>query len=138
MNNLDDLLTFLFEFKNDDRMSFYKRMRHGFRFYHIDFKVDKEDNSKSYYDDYMRILIDTRNECIEVSSGMEEDSGILVEDKVLVKKWADILENHISINLDEKIVGIFEKSFKTCVRKDIYREYQMRKMGFIDETEEEQ
>jgi hypothetical protein len=113
-------------------------MRHGFRHYHIDFKVDKEDNSKSYYDDYMRILIDTRNECIEVSSGMEEDSGILVEDKVLVKKWADILENHISINLDEKIVGIFEKSFKTCVHKDIYREYQMRKMGFIDETEGEQ
>ena len=104
MNNLDDLLTFLFEFKNDDRMSFYKRMRHGFRFYHIDFKVDKQDNSKSYYDDYMRILIDTRNECIEVSSGMEEDSGILVEDKVLVKKWADILENHISYP-PEKLVA---------------------------------
>jgi len=137
MNNLDDLLTFLFEFKNDDRVVIYKRMKYGFRYYHIDFQIDKKEDQKTYYDDYMRITIDTRNDCVDLSSGIE-DNGLLIEDKDLVKKWDDILESHLLTNLDERIVSMFETTFKSCNRKDIYREYQMKKMGFIEDDDDEE
>ncbi len=141
MEEIDEILNFLLKNKSDDRISIYKKMKYGYRHYHIDFEIDEENRtSKSYYTDHISIEIDNRNNCITMSSPYIENktSSILLENKDLVDKWSSILEEEIDKNLSSNIKNIFEKSLSSCFRKDIYRSYQMRKILGDDDLDENQ
>jgi hypothetical protein len=127
VKEIDDFLEFLMDFIYDDRLSIYKRMKYGYRHYHIDFEIDEEKSTS--YPDKLRFIIDNRNVCIEIISPGENDI-LIIEDKELVEKWSAFCEEFLNKNMSEKVHNIFEKSLQSCFRKDIFREYQMRKLGF--------
>ena len=130
MKEIDEFLQILMEHISDDRIKVTKRMKYGYRYYYIRLFIDEkpEDSlttSPFDFKDSVDITIDNRNLCIELSSDPEH---IIIEDKELVEKWSNILENHLNKNLSEKVKNIIKTKLSNCYRKDIYRTYQMKKI----------
>ena len=135
---VDEILNFIFEHKNDHRISIYKKMKYGFKHYYISFTIDEEPDSKNNGNTYMRyrdsfeISIDNRNKCIEfIYAG---DKNIIIEDDTLLDKWSTKLDEYLSDNLEYKIKSLFENVLSSCYNKNLYREYQMKKI-FPEEDE---
>jgi hypothetical protein len=126
MKEIDDFLEFLMDFIYDDRVKIYKRIKYGHRIYHIDFEIDEEKHTN--YPDHLRFIIDNRNVCIEIISP-GENNILFCEDKDLVDKWSNFCEEYLVKELQENVKGIFETSLQSCFRKDIHREYQLRKLS---------
>ena len=130
MKEIDEFLEFLIDFIYDDRLHIYKRMKYGYRYYYIDLEIDEEKSTS--YPNHLSFIIDNRNVCIELIPPNEKDV-LIFEDKELVEKWSKFCEDHINENISEKVKNIFEDSLKECFRKDIFREYQMRKWNLSDD-----
>lgn len=130
---VDSILEFFFEHHNDDRVSISKKMKYGYRHYYLEFEIDKnpEDNNGYYEYKNLSFILDNRNECVEITWNYK---NIIIEDKELLQKWSQIFEEFLNKDLDKKIVKIFEKKLSDCYRKDLYREYQMRKLFSEDLT----
>jgi hypothetical protein len=134
MEKIDKFLEFFIEHLDDDRISVYKKIKYGYKYYHINFYIDedpvKNSNNQTYgfrYRDNLEITFDNRNECIEIYGG-NEDHSLIIEDKALLKKWSEILESIVSDNLEKRVVDIFEKSLNDCHNKNLHRELQMKKI----------
>ena len=131
MDKFDELLQFIIDNRNDSRITLFKKMRYGCRYYYIDFFID-EDPNKSINNIYdhgtsMNILFDNRNKCIEID-GLNEDRSIIIEDLQLLEKWSNILEEILNENVEKRIVDIFEKTLESCYNKNLHRELQMKKI----------
>jgi hypothetical protein len=146
MKEIDQFLQFLLEHESDERISFSKKMKYGYRYYYISFNIDEkpeDDNkkNKSYTNslksymisDSIEIIIDNRNICIELlhDNGIE---NIIIEDGELVDKWSDILEEYINKNVSTKVKDVIEKALSSCYNKNLYRTYQMKKILPEDES----
>jgi len=130
---LDSMIHFLMDhIDKDDRISVIKKMKYGFRHYHLILSIDEENtnlnSNQSHYHfrESLEINFDNRNKCIEIMS-YNEDS-MIIEDLELLEKWNDILESYININIDDKIKNTFEQSLMKCANKSLHREYQMKKI----------
>lgn len=137
MEKIDKFLQFFIENLDDKRISVYKKMKYGHRYYYIIFLVDDDPNQNTknsiyQYRDNMEIVFDNRNLCIEVYGG-DENNTLIIEDKNLLEKWSNILEEITSKNLEEKVINIFEKTLNECYNKNLYRELQMKKLFKEDE-----
>jgi len=139
MGKLDKFLEFFLEHVDDERISVFKRMKYGYRYYYISFYIDEDPNqsnqNQSYgfkYRENLEIIFDNRNECIEISGG-DEDHPLIIEDKELLKKWSSILEEVVNKNLENRVTNIFEKSLNDCYNKNLHRELQMKKIFKEDE-----
>ena len=100
MKEIDEFLQFLLEHESDERISFSKKMKYGYRYYYISFNIDEkpeEDNNKnqSYgslrgyrITDSIEIVVDNRNTCIELIYDNSIEN-IIIEDKKLVDKYID-------------------------------------------------
>jgi hypothetical protein len=137
MEKIDKFLQFFIENLDDKRISVYKKMKYGHRYYYINFLVDDDPNQNTknsiyQYRDNMEIVFDNRNLCIEVYGG-DENNTLIIEDKNLLEKWSNILEEITSKNLEEKVINIFEKTLNECYNKNLYRELQMKKLFKEDE-----
>lgn len=137
MEKIDKFLEFFIENLDDKRISVYKKMKYGHRYYYINFLVDDDPNQKTnsgiyQYRDNMEIVFDNRNLCIEVYGG-DENNTLIIEDRSLLEKWSNILEEITSKNLEEKVINIFEKTLNECYNKNLYRELQMKKLFKEDE-----
>ena len=138
MEKIDKFLEFFIENLDDKRISVYKKMKYGHRYYYINFLVDDDPNQNTnngiyQYRDNMEIVFDNRNLCIEVYGG-EENNTLIIEDKNLLEKWSNILEEITSRNLEDKVINIFEKTLNECYDKNLYRELQMKKLFKEDES----
>lgn len=131
MNEIDEFLAFLLEHEYDKRINIKKTMKYGHRFYQISFSIDEETGDKSYGDS-LEIIIDNRNECIEILYDGGR-SNIIIEDKTMIDKWNDILEDYVNKDLSKKTKSVIEKTLSSCYNKNLYREYQMKKI-LPDET----
>ena len=146
MKEIDEFLEFLLQNESDERISISKKMKFGYRNYYVNFYIDDEPEDKtknqnqgyaalrSYrIQDSIDIVIDNRNKCIELSydSG---SSNIIVEDEELINKWNGILEEYISRDLSSKTKDVIEKALSDCYKKDLYRQYQMKKILPDDES----
>jgi hypothetical protein len=146
MKEIDEFLQFLLEHESDERISFSKKMKYGYRYYYISFNIDEkpeDDNkkNKSYTNslksymisDSIEIIIDNRNICIELlhDNGIE---NIIIEDGELVDKWSDILEEYINKNVSTKVKDVIEEALSSCYNKNLYRTYQMKKILPEDES----
>ena len=139
MNEIDDILEFIFEHKNDNRISIFKKMKYGFSHFYISFTIDDEPDKNQSGGHYMRyrdsleICIDNRNKCIEFIYG-GGDSNILLEDQKLIDKWTNILDEYLNSNIEQKVKSLFETTLSSCHNKNLYREYQMKKIFPEDES----
>lgn len=131
MNEIDEFLAFLLEHEHDKRINIKKTMKYGHRFYQISFSIDEETGDKRYGDS-LEIIIDNRNECIEILYDGGR-SNIIIEDKTMIDKWNDILEDYVNKDLSEKTKSVIKKTLSSCYNKNLYREYQMKKI-LPDET----
>ena len=77
MKEIDEFLHFLLEHESDERISFSKKMKYGYRYYYISFNIDEksEDDNKNQsfgslrgyrISDSIEIVVDNRNTCIEL------------------------------------------------------------------------
>lgn len=137
MEKIDKFLEFFIENLDDKRISVYKKMKYGHRYYYINFLVDDDPNQNTknsiyQYRDNMEIVFDNRNLCIEVYGG-DENNTLIIEDRNLLEKWSNILEEITSKNLEEKVINVFEKTLNECYNKNLYRELQMKKLFKDDE-----
>jgi hypothetical protein len=144
MREIDEFLHFLLEHESDERISFSKKMKYGYRHYYISFNIDEkpeDDIKKQSYANSLRgyriaesieIIVDNRNACIElVYDSME---NIIIEDKKLVDKWSLILEEYINKDLSKKVKDVLENALSSCYNKNLYRTYQMKKILPEDES----
>ncbi len=131
MKEVEDFLQFILDHHLDDRIDISKKMKYGHRFYYITFHIDEEpEESKSgrlRITDSVEVCIDNRNNCIEVGN-QHGYNTIVIENEELVKKWTDILEKYIEEDNKSKIDGLLEKTLSKCYNKNLYREYQMKKI----------
>jgi hypothetical protein len=138
MREIDEFLQFLLDHESDERISFSKKMKYGYRYYYINFNIDEkpepEGKNQSYGSlrgfriaDSVEIVVDNRNGCIEMiyDNGME---NIIIEDKQLLNKWSDILEEYINKDVSMKAKDAIENALSSCYNKNLHRTYQMKKI----------
>jgi hypothetical protein len=137
MEKINKFLEYFIENIDDERITIYKKMKYGHRYYYVNFSIDEDpikgQTSLFQYRDNMEIIFDNRNECIEFFGG-DEIYPLILEDKELLKKWNPILESIVSNNIENRIVDIFEKTLNSCYNKNLYRELQMKKLFKEDES----
>jgi hypothetical protein len=139
MKEIDEFLNFLLDHESDERISFSKKMKYGYRYYYVSFNIDdkpEEDTSKNHsygslrsfrVSDSIEIVVDNRNVCIEMihDNGME---NIIIEDKQLVDKWSNALEEYINKDVSTKAKDVIENALSSCYNKNLHRTYQMKKI----------
>jgi hypothetical protein len=146
MKEIDEFLEFLMKNESDERITISKKMKYGYRNYYINFYIDEEPEDvsvnqnqvypslKSYrIQESIDIVIDNRNKCIEMIYDSSENN-IIIEDEELINKWNNILEEYINKNISIKAKKVIEKSLSDCYRKDLHRQYQMKKILPDDES----
>jgi hypothetical protein len=80
MVELEEFLKFVFENLGDPRVEFHKKMKYGYRHYFINITLKyPEDDQRNRESKTLQIIIDCRNNCIEVGQWEEltvlEDVG---------------------------------------------------------------
>ena len=142
MREIDEFLQFLLDHESDERISFSKKMKYGYRYYYVNFNIDEkpeDDNKKNHslrgyrITDSIEITVDNRNTCIELiyDNSME---NIIIEDKQLVDKWSKILEEYINKDVSTRVKDIIENALSSCYNKSLHRTYQMKKILPEDES----
>jgi hypothetical protein len=139
-NEIDEFITFIMSYKNDERVTITKDIKYGHKNYWITFDIDSEpksivsNNHWGSISGRMSIHFDRRNECIFFSSDNTDVSNIVIEDKNLLDKWCEIIEDYIASNLKTDFRQMVEQSLSSCYNKNIHREWKMKKI-FDDEDE---
>jgi hypothetical protein len=143
MKEIDEFLQFLLDHESDERISFSKKMKYGYRYYYISFNIDEkpeEDNKNQSFgslrgyriSDSIEVVIDNRNTCVELLHDNVEN--IIIEDKQLVDKWSNILEEYINKDVSIKVKNVIENALSSCYNKNLHRTYQMKKILPEDES----
>ena len=139
MKEIDEFLNFLLEHESDERVSFSKKMKYGYRYYYINFNIDdkpEDDTNKNQsfgslrgyrITDSIEIVVDNRNTCVELIYDNSIEN-IIIEDKNLVDKWSNILEEYINNDVSTKVKNIIENALSSCYNKSLHRTYQMKKI----------
>lgn len=139
-NEVDEFITFIMSHKDDERVTIQKDIKFGHRNYWISFDIDTEPKAQASNHGWgtisgrLSIHFDRRNEVIFFSSENTDISTIAIEDKDLLNKWCNILEEYISSNLKTNFREMVEQSLSSCYNKNIHREWKMKKI-FDDEDE---
>jgi hypothetical protein len=138
-NEIDEFITFLMNQKDDERITIIKDIKYGHKNYWINFDIDSEPNTKTNnhwgsISGRLSIHFDKRNEAIFFSSDHTDVSQIAIEDKELLNKWCDILEEYISSKLKSNFREMVEQTLSSCYNKNIHREWKMKKI--FDEEDE--
>lgn len=139
IEEIDEFIAFLMKHKDDERVTIQKDIKYGHRNYWLSFDIDSEpksvtNNHWGTISGRMSIHFDTRNEAIVFSSDHTDVSQITIEDKDLLKKWCDIIEEYIGSNLKSNFRDMVEQTLSSCYNKNIHREWKMKKI-FDDEDE---
>lgn len=136
MVELEEFLNFVLENLYDPRVEFFKKMKYGYRHYHINItlKYPDDDHSISRDSKTLQIIVDCRNSCIEIGRWEEL---LVFENYDLTKKWADkfeeIYNNNLVSDLQSKVSNFFDNVDPKD--KDFGRRWKM-KDWFNDEEKE--
>lgn len=136
---IDEFINFMMKHKDDERVTILKDIKYGHKNYWITFDIDQEprSNSNNHWGNIsgrMSIHFDKRNEAIFFSSDNTDVPSIAIEDKELLCKWCDIIEEYINSNLKTNFREMVEQTLSSCYNKNIHREWKMKKI-FDDEDE---
>jgi hypothetical protein len=144
MEKINELINFLFERKDDERVEITVDKKYGHKNFYIKFTPDSEPddlNNQSTFSSMRGVLgfgsyngltihFDIRNECIHI----HKVENYIIEDINLLNKWVEILDNYLKEKFNSKIDSIIDDTFSSCYKKDINREWKMKKI-FNDEDE---
>jgi hypothetical protein len=139
MNEIDEFLTFLYENIEDERIEVSKKMKYGFRHFGINLYLENKESdtiinastgqiTESSGYNSIQILIDCRNNCIELNVNMDD---VVIEDIDLTQKWADLLEEYLSNKLENKVSTLINNGLS---KTDLLREYKLKKIIKEDES----
>lgn len=137
---IDEFIAFMMSHKDDERVTIQKDIKYGHKNYWISFDIDSEPKTKTVNNGWgtisgrLSIHLDKRNEAIFFSSDNTDVSTIAIEDKDLLDKWCEIIEDYISSKLKSDFRDMVEQSLSSCFNKNIHREWKMKKI-FDDEDE---
>jgi hypothetical protein len=139
MNEIDEFLTFLYDNIEDERIEVSKKMKYGFRHFGINLYLENKESdtiinastgqiteSSSY--NSIQVLIDCRNNCIELNVNMDE---AVIENTELTLKWADLLEEYLNNKLENKVSTLINNGLS---KTDLLREYKLKKIIKEDES----
>lgn len=138
MKKIEELIEFLYERKDDERIEITIDKKYGYKNFYIKFNPDQEPedpNNQSTYSsmrgvfgfasyDCLTIHFDTRNECIHINKKVSH----LIENTELLNKWVTILDKYLKDKLNLEIDTIIDDTFSKCYKKDIMREWKMKKI----------
>ena len=140
MNEIDEFLKFLYDNIEDERIEVSKKMKYGFRHFGINLYLENKEpdtiingstgqilTENSSYNS-IQILIDCRNNCIELNVNMDE---AVIEDAELTLKWADLLEEYLNNKLENKVSTLINNGLS---KTDLLREYKLKKIIKEDES----
>ena len=139
MKDIDEFLTFLYDNIEDERIEVSKKMKYGFRHFGINLYLENKEpdtingstgqilTENSSYNS-IQILIDCRNNCIELNVNMDE---AVIEDAELTLKWADLLEEYLNNKLENKVSTLINNGLS---KTDLLREYKLKKIIKEDES----
>jgi hypothetical protein len=135
MEELNNFLHFILENVDDKRIHISKKMKYGFQHFYIIFNIDqldKDGRSMMYHNNSLSIVIDNRNNCIDIDSEINHKS-IVIEDEEFVKKWSLILDEFLNKEITKKISFIIDTTLSSCENKILHRDYKMKKIFKDDE-----
>lgn len=136
MDKIDQIIEFIVENINDDRISLSKKIKYGFRHYYLTIDIDIDPSSKQssyHFRDQLELCFDNRNKCIEIY-GVASDTSVVIEDESLLEKWSNKFEEILNDDLENKSIKIIETALKESYSKNLYRELQMKKLLREDES----
>jgi hypothetical protein len=125
MNEIDDFLSFIFDFINDDRFELSKSISDGYRHYTIGIHIEdtKPINTSNVFSyNNISLKIDTQNKYILLNVNMDE---VLIENSDLTIKWADICEKHLESQIDAKVNKLINNALS---KSDLSREYKIKRI----------
>lgn len=133
LKELDQFIQFLIDHKSDDGVRISKKMKYGFRYYHLLFVIDDEpEESKNSNHPFLarfsgsvEIVFDNRNKCIDLFDH-SSDEHIVIEDLELLEKWNDVLEQIVNVDIGARVTRMMESALAACYRKDLHRIYKMK------------
>ena len=139
MKEIDYFLTFLYENIEDERIEVSKKMKYGFRHFGINIYLENKIDLDTTYNSSLgqmpsnsyssiHILIDCRNNCIELNVNMDD---VVIEDIDLTQKWANLLEEYINNKLENKVNTLINNGLS---KTDLLREYKLKKIIKEDES----
>lgn len=139
MNEIDEFLTFLYDNIEDERIEVSKKIKYGFRHYGIRLYLENKEPdidlngstgqilTDSGYNS-IQILIDCRNNCIELNVNMDD---VVIEDPELTLKWAGLLDEYLNTKLENKVSSLINDGLS---KTDLLRDYKLKKIIKEDES----
>lgn len=129
MQEIDQLINFIFSNIEDESVSLKKRLKNGHRNYYLNVELQYESsassNCSSSHDDFS-IVIDNENGCLDIFSNFE---NLIIESKELCDKWSVVFEDYLSNNISKEFDKMIEKTFSNSSQKNILREYKLQKIN---------
>jgi hypothetical protein len=135
MKKLEELLVFLYERREDDRIAFQKEKRPDNRNYYIYFEpdVDPANSTTKYsYRGRLMIYIDQENKCITLNYGSGDE--VVIEDDELIKTWSNKIEQYIQEITEKTFLEMIDEAFGDAHRKDFHRDWKLKKI--LDKEDE--
>ena len=130
MDNLNEFLNYVWDNIDDPRISIVKKLKYGYRYYHVDINLPTTNGRN------IGIHTDDRNNVVEIS--YEYGESVIIESEELSKFWIDrfesVYQERIKENLN-KIINSFIEETDTK-GKDFWRDWTMNKL-FNDKKDEE-
>ena len=140
MKKIDELIRFLWERREDDRVCISKDIKYTYRNYYIKMEIDDKpesvddiSNNTKYgplrgifkgYSNILSLHIDNRNKCVVLNY----NENIVIEDDIIVQKWSSILDEYIVNNNEILFDNIIDNAFSDCYRKDFHRDWKIKKI----------
>lgn len=135
MKELDILIEFLLNNKEDSRINISRSVSMGHLIYTIDFTADVGDKKKiagvswnQYFPKTLTIKIDNKNKCLMLEGSNDSICPIYLKSDELLKKWSDVIEKYLDSRFLKDMESIIEDAFSGCENKDIHREWKMKKL----------
>lgn len=136
MKEIDRFLNFLYKNIKDDRITLYKEMNRGHRYYIMIMVLEKEIRtapSKHTIHNELTVRVDNENNCISLINSYYENQYTTIESQELVTKWSKIFEEYLTKNIEDDVKLLIDNTMKDSKDKDLYREYIMEKIFKEDE-----
>jgi len=127
MNEFDKYMELLFlNVKNNKNIRISKKLKYGFAHYYVTLVVQsKPEPSPSWQD--LSVIIDNRNNCIEVI-GRFINEQLVIQNDQLTKKWSLRCEDYLNSRLDRDLEIAIEDILTCSIDKSLLRQYKMDKL----------
>ena len=130
MEEISKFLNFIYDNLEDERVSVFKEMKYGHRYYYISIllktEVEQTVNTSSFNSyNQLTITLDNRNKCL-VMNNTDDERSLTIENEELLVKWSEIFEKHLNQNMDKDIKEMIHDVMSNMSDKDLYRDYQIK------------